>query len=366
MAGNDREGIRMHVTARSVALYGGILFIGLAGPYLFPAFKIQMADLWLFIVFALTWDMLGGRMGYNSFGNVFFLGVGMYACVVTQVALFHRVSEYTAARGGSAEFEFTAAEWLIGLFAGLPLGAVLAVVGAVVLGAFILGMRGQYFAICTLGLGIAAGELAAAWDWIGAGSGITTPLPPDTLGDVNVLLYYLAFGLAVVVFLFFRWLHSTRFGLAVNAIRDDEDKAEAMGLRTTRIKVTAWAISAFFLGIAGGIMGNLKKFIDPIAVAFSGITYGVWMVVMAILGGKGTLWGPVIGAVVFQVMKELFWTYLLGWQRVALGLLIVVIVVFFPTGIVGTLRERFPERFGYRIDEDTGADAASARAGSER
>lgn len=356
----------MNETARGIALYGGILFIGLAGPYLFPAFKIQMADLWLFIVFALTWDMLGGRMGYNSFGNVFFLGLGMYACVVTQVGLFHQVSEYTAARGGSAAFEFTAAEWLIGLFVGLPLGAVLAMASAVVLGAFILGMRGQYFAICTLGLGIAAGELAAAWDWIGAGSGITTPLVPAALGDTNILLYYLSFALAVATFLFLKWFHSTRFGLAINAIRDDEDKAEAMGLRTTRIKVTTWAIAAFFLGIAGGLLGNLKRYIDPIDVAFSGITYGVYMVVMAILGGKGTLWGPVIGAVIFHVTKELFWTYLLGWQRVALGLLIVLIVVFFPTGIVGTLRERFPERFGYRVDEDTGADAVRAKAEAER
>jgi len=338
-------------------LYGAILLIGIVGPHLFPAYTVQLADLWLFVVFALTWDLCGGQMGYNSFGNVFFLGLGMYTCAVTQVGLVYEVSEYTAARGGSAEFAFTETEWLTGLFLGLPAGAVVAVLGAIVFGVFILAMRGHYFAICTLGLGIAAGEVAAGWDWIGAGSGMTTPLPPAELGETNVLLYYLAFGLAVIVFLFFRWLYSTRFGLAVNAIRDDEEKAEAMGLRTTRIKVTAWAIAALFLGIAGGIFGNLKTFIDPIDVAFSGATFGVWMILMAILGGKGTLWGPVIGAVIFQFMKELFWTYLLGWQRVALGLLIVLIVVFFPTGILGFLRERFPERFG------RGTEAAAARAG---
>ena len=76
-------------------------------------------------------------------------------------------------------------------------------------------------------------------------------------------------------------------------------------------------------------------FIDPRDVAFAGATFGVWMVLMAILGGKGTLWGPVLGAFVFHVTQEVFWTYLLGWQRVALGLLIVVIVVFFPQGIMG-------------------------------
>jgi branched-chain amino acid transport system permease protein len=75
------------------------------------------------------------------------------------------------------------------------------------------------------------------------------------------------------------------------------------------------------------------------------------MVLMAILGGKGTLWGPVIGAVIFHVMQEFFWTYFLGWQRVALGLLIVVTVVFFPLGMLGWARERWPELFGHRVDE---------------
>ncbi len=75
------------------------------------------------------------------------------------------------------------------------------------------------------------------------------------------------------------------------------------------------------------------------------------MVLMAVLGGKGTLWGPVIGAVVFHITQELFWTFLLGWQRVALGLLIVGIVVFFPNGILGTLRERFPHWFGETVVE---------------
>jgi len=81
------------------------------------------------------------------------------------------------------------------------------------------------------------------------------------------------------------------------------------------------------------------------------------MVPMAILGGKGTLWGPVIGAVVFHVMKELFWTYLLGWQRVALGFLIVVIVIFFPVGILGWAREKWPEKFGHLVEETVPAEA---------
>ncbi len=126
--------------------------------------------------------------------------------------------------------------------------------------------------------------------------------------------------------------------------------AEAMGLRTTRYKTAAWCVSAFFLSFAGAAFGHLNGFIDPLDVAFPVATFGVWMVLMAILGGKGTIWGPVIGAVIFHVTQEVFWSTLFGWQRVALGLLIVLIVVFFPKGVIGWLREKYPERFGIRVE----------------
>ncbi|WP_246225931.1 branched-chain amino acid ABC transporter permease [Chelativorans xinjiangense] len=344
--------------------YLAILLVGLAAPLLFSAYQSQMAELWLFIVFALTWDLVGGQMGYNSFGNVVFLGIGMYACAAVQVGLFYEVSTYNNARGGGATvFTFDLGQYLEGLAIGLPVGAVLAAIAAAILGGLVLGMRGHYFAICTLGLGIAAGQIANGWEWIGAGSGMVPPTPPAALGDLSRFYYFLAMALAIATFLVLRWLYTTRFRLAINAIRDNEDKAESMGLKTTRIKVMAWVIAAFFLGIAGGLLGNLKRFIDPIDTAFAGATFGVWMVLMAILGGKGTLWGPVIGAAVFQVVKETTWTYLLGWQRVALGLLIVVIVVFFPQGIMGYFRERFPARFGHRVEEAARPDRAEETTG---
>lgn len=353
----------MRTAPATLAGYLAILVVGLFAPILFPGYQSQMAELWLFVVFALTWDLAGGQMGYNSFGNVIFLGIGMYACVLTQVGLFYDISTYNAARGGGGTvFVFNLSHYIEGLAVGLPVAAVLSALAAAVLGPFVLGMRGHYFAICTLGLGVAVGQIANGWQWIGGGSGMVPPNPPHALGDLTRFYYYLALALAVVTFLVLGWLYRTRFGLAVNAIRDDEDKAESMGLRTTQIKVVAWVISAFFLGIAGGILGNLVRFIDPLNTAFAGATFGVWMVLMAVLGGKGTLWGPVIGAIIFQVIKETTWTYLLGWQRVALGLLIVVIVVFFPQGIMGFLRERFPARFGHRI-EPAGGDAAEEAAG---
>src|SRR2546428_4996228 len=93
-----------------------------------------------------------------------------------------------------------------------------------------------------------------------------------------------------------RCLYASRFGLVLNAIRDDEDKAEAMGLRTPRYKTTAWRISALFLGLTGGAVGNLLGFVDPRAAAFAGSTFGVWMVLTALLGGKRPPWRPVTRA----------------------------------------------------------------------
>jgi len=315
--------------------------VGAVLPAVIPQHQSQLTELWLFVVFALTWDLLGGQMGYNSFGNVLFFGIGMYACVLIQVGLVYDVGAYNAARGGGATiFTFDNGQYLDGLAIGLPLSGVAAASAALAVGSVVLRMRGEYFAVCTLGLGFAAAQIANAWKWVGAGSGMIAPTPPVV--NVGLLYYYLALALMALTMLYLNWLYATRFGLAINAIRDDEDKAEAMGLFTTRIKVAAWMIAAFFLGIAGGIYGNVKRFIDPVNVAFPSATIGVWMVVMAVLGGRGTFLGPIIGAIIFQVTKELFWTYLLGWQRVALGLLIVVVVVFFPQGIVGWFDRRKP------------------------
>lgn len=307
-------------------LLAGVGALSLAAPFIMPGLITQLAFLWLMVVLAQTWDVLGGQLGYNSFGNVVFFGIGCYACAVLQ------------RDSGLPYFE--------ALALGMVVGGMLALLAAIVFGAALLGIRGHYFAIATLGLGIAAGEIASGWDYVGAGSGMAMPLFPGVLGSRELFFYFVMLAIAVTCFFTLRWLYSTRFGLAMNAIRDDEDKAEAMGLRTTSIKTLAWAVSAVFLGVSGAVAGNMLGFIDPRDVAFSGATFGVWMVLMAILGGKGTLWGPVIGAVIFHITKEFFWTYLLGWQRVALGVLIVAIVLYFPQGIMGWARARLEAREG--------------------
>ena len=333
-----------------ILLYIAIIAAAIAAPLIFPAYTQQFSALWVLIILSITWDMQGGQMGYNSLGNIFFFGLGMYISAMVQVSVAHDLGEYTYA-GGINVFEFTDRQYFIGLVLGLIAAALVCAVVAIPLGWVLFGLRGPYFAIGTLGVAIAAGELFGTWEWVGAGQGITMPQFPSENPDAQkFVLYMLNFAVGVVTFIVAAWLYRTRFGLALNAIRDDEQKAEGMGLQTLRIKQVCWAIAAFFVGLTGAIYGNTVGFIEPLEVAFQTIYLGIFMVVAVLLGGKGTLWGPVVGAVVFHTLKEVTWTHFLGWQWVALGVLIVVIVVYFQDGIMGYVRRLRPEWFGEVVE----------------
>ena len=337
----------MNLASRQNLPFLLILAAGLLAPFLFPDYSNEIAMLWLMILFASTWDILGGQMGYNSLGNIFFFGAGMYICAVVQIGLYYDVGMYTSG-ARTTHIVFTNAQY----FTGFALGTVAAGIGAAVLaiaaGWIVFGLRGPYFAIGTLGLAIAAAELISSWEWVGAAAGISMPVFPAGPQTQKMFFYFLFFALAFSLLVFLRWLYSTNFGLALNAIRDDEEKAEAMGIHTRRYKRTAWAISAVFLGVAGAIFGNMTGFIEPRDIAFPTTTFNLYMVVMVLLGGKGTLWGPVIGALIFHVVKEVTWAYFLGWQFIALGLLIVVTIVYFQQGIVGWVGEKYPKWFAPR------------------
>lgn len=349
-------------------IYAGLITFGVMGPILFPAYTNQIAVLWLMVLMACTWDVMGGQTGYNSLGNIAFFGIGMYASAVTQIALFYDVAEYTAAFG-AIQVEFTDAQYFAGLALGLVVAGIVAVVVSVLVGLCVFGLRGPYFAIGTLGVAVAMAELISGWNYVGGGGGITMPVFPGEAGASSLAFYVMFFVLAITAHLVLRWMYSTQFGLALNAIRDDEDKAEAMGLHTLRYKLIGWAVAAFFMGVAGAVFGNMIGFIEPLEVAFPTTTFGIFMVAMALLGGKGTLWGPVLGAILFHVVKELTWTYLLGWQWVALGALIIINIVYFQQGILGWAQDIWPAAFGVRVDEadtdETAAADARAREAAE-
>lgn len=343
------------MSIKKIILYTVILAFSAVAPFLFPAYGIQLATLWLMIIVALTWDMTGGQMGYNSLGNIAFYGVGMYVAAIVCIGMAYDVGEYTNAAGGGI-YKFTNQQYFLGMFIGVLLGGIFCSVFALIVGYLTFGLRGPYFAIGTLGVAIAAGELVSNWDWVGGGQGISLPVYPGDPDEGKVFFYFLFAVTGIVLFIFLNWFYQTRFGAAINAIRDDEEKADAMGIHTLRYKLITWAIAAFFVGVAGGISGFQLYHFEPLETAFQTINLGIFMVVCVLLGGKGTLWGPVIGAILFHVFKEVTWNYFLGWQWVALGALIIVTVVYFKDGLMGYLLHTRPDWFGVRIEQKTGEE----------
>ncbi|HWD15238.1 MAG TPA: branched-chain amino acid ABC transporter permease, partial [Casimicrobiaceae bacterium] len=177
---------------RSSILLVAIAVVGIAAPFLLPTVVTQLAFLWLMILFAVTWDVNGGQMGYNSFGNVLFFGIGVYACALVQ--------------------RDSGLGYYAALFVGTGAGALCAAIAAIVLGPPLLGIRGHYFAIATLGLSIAAADIASAWEYIGAASGIALPVYPGPITGRARFFYFLLFALAAVTWLTVRALYRTRLG----------------------------------------------------------------------------------------------------------------------------------------------------------
>ena len=349
------------IKKNTLITYGGLALFGVFGPILFPDYTLSIAYLWMMVLMASTWDILGGQMGYNSLGNITFFGAGMYISAIVQISMFYEpgMAEYTSAMG-SVKPEFTELEYFSGLYLGIICAGIAALLLSLIFSTFMFGLRGPYFAIGSLGLAIAAAELTITMDYVGGASGISMPLFPGEIEFRSTFFYILCFILAILAHFLLRWLYSTQFGLAINAIRDDEDKAEAMGIPTLIYKQIGWGIAAFFMGCIGAIAGNMAGFIDK-EVAYPIPTFGIFMVAMVLLGGKGTLWGPVIGAIIFHVIKETTWTYLLNLQWVALGLILIINIVYFQQGLMGWLQTKYPEMFGIVVDESQKTSKSEAK-----
>jgi len=344
----------------SNSIYLILGLFGILSPFLFPAYTLSIAFMWVMVLMASTWDTLGGQTGYNSLGNITFFGVGMYVSAIVQISFFYEggVAEYTSAMG-SIKPEFTVSQYYWGLILGIGAAGIVALLLSLLFSTFMFGLRGPYFAIGSLGLAIAAAETTVTIDYVGGPSGISMPLFPGDIEFRSTFFYFICFALTVVVHFILRWLYSTQFGLAINAIRDDEDKAEAMGIPTLVYKRIGWGIAAFFMGCIGAVVGNMVGFIDK-EVAYPIPTFGIFMVAAALLGGKGTLWGPVIGAVLFHIVKDAAWTLLLGYQWIALGLILIVNIVYFQEGLMGWLQRKFPEFFGIVVDTSSREEKAES------
>ncbi len=205
---------------------------------------------------------------------------------------------------------------------------------AVAIGYLVLRLKGPYFAIAMLGAAEGTRVIATVWDGLTHG-GLGISLPS---ADTSFQTYYAMLVLVVVTVVVAYGVGHSRFGVRLNAIREDEGAAEVLGVNATRYKLAAFVLSAIFPAVAGGIQAYKVLYIDPPSVFFVQIT--IAMALMSMLGGKGTVIGPIVGAVLLYTVQELTWVNFPSAHLIAYGLFIVVVARFMPRGLMGLAIDR--------------------------
>jgi branched-chain amino acid transport system permease protein len=262
----------------------------------------------MYVIVTQGLNVIVGITGYHAFGNGVFFGIGAYACGTAMVAG-------------------------IPFAVGIALAIVVSAVCALILGWPILRLKGHYFAIATVALNLAAVQIIIQIGGItGGAQGLALPLSDWEPKPLYIALYYLMLAGAAASTAIVAILLKRPLGFALRAIRDSERAAAVMGINTTKAKVYAWAISAGLTGFAGGVWAYWITFIEP-SSAFDPAV-GVKAYIMLIIGGMGSILGPVIGAFVLEIVSTLVWSGFLKAHQLILGLLIIIVCIVAPNGII--------------------------------
>jgi branched-chain amino acid transport system permease protein len=278
--------------------------------------------IFLFATLAQAWNILAGYCGQISLGHAIFFGTGAYT-------------------SGMFVANDVASPWVA-----MVVGAVLAVALSQLIGAPVFRLRGHYFAIATIAVGEIVHILAVNWELIGAARGLYIPIKrPDSLVNFQfhqskAVYYYIVLGLLVLGLAITRLIERSRLGYYFRAVREEQDAAASLGVRVARTKRVAFAISAALTAACGTFYAQYVLFIDPESVF--PLSLSILICLVAVLGGVGTLWGPLLGAAVLIPLGEVTRIYLGGTGKaldlVIYGALIMVISVVQPAGLVGMLR----------------------------
>lgn len=292
------------------------LFFLVLGPFILSGYWVRvLTSVFMYAALACSMNLIAGYTGYADFGNVVFLGVGAY----TTAILMNETS--------------------LPLPAAVLAGGMVCMLYAGLLGWPILRLRGHYFAIATLGVNEATKQIVRNLSGLtGGGMGITLPLSGLGPKDFNTLIYFIMFGLMLAYLGITYFIRRRPFGYALMSIRDDEDAAEVMGINTTRYKMMAWGTSAFLTGVVGGFFAYWYTYIEPPAVF--NIVISIKYLIMMLLGGGGTILGPVIGAFILGLLSEVIWGRFMELHMAVLGLVIVLVVLLMPGGFMELIRGR--------------------------
>lgn len=267
----------------------------------------------LFAALGLAWNLVGGYAGQLSLGHVAFFGIGAYG-----LALFYQLS--------------------IPIWLALFLAAIVSTLVAGVIGVVSFRLRGPYFTLATIAFGEVLRLIATNLDVTGGAIGLT--MPGLFHGRTFWRQFYLAsVALTVIAFLANYWVSRSRFGYYLMAIREDEETASAVGINTARYKLWSLLMSAFLTALAGALYASAFQFIVPDSVLTLDIS--VQIAIITMLGGAGTLLGPIVGAALLLSAQEVFKNQFQESHLLIYGVLIVVVVLFLPEGIMGGLERLF-------------------------
>lgn len=322
----------MNNDARAIAwpLHLTLLAIAVAFPFVFSSpFLVNFGVLALFYAFiGQSWNIAGGFAGQLSFGHVVFFGAGAYASTILQLRLGMN-------------------PWL-----GLPVSALAGAVVGGIIGflSFRAGLKGSYFALITLAFAEVLRILVNSVGFTGGGLGLLIPAKisaanfqfPERIG-----FYFLILALTVASVVVAVWLQRSRFGAQLAAIRENEDAAMALGINVFQEKVKVMVLSGAMCGVGGCFFAQYFLYIDPTIVF--GVDKSVEMLLVSMIGGAGTIYGPLIGAVLLAGIGDMtrVMTNVQGLSLVLYGGLLVIIIAFLPNGLID-LFKRIGKRFKQR------------------
>lgn len=290
----------------------------------------------------VAWNILGGYAGQVSFGHVAFFGLGGYTS--TMLAL-----------------QFGVNAWL-----GALIGAAVAAAVSVVIGWPCFRLKGHYFGMATIAVAEIIQTLFTNWERAGAAVGLTIPMDQQGWGVMifasKTPYYYLALGL-LLLSLGIAWaIERSRLGYYFRAIKDEPDAARSLGISLTRYKLIALAISSALAALGGTLYAQKELYIDPGSVLHTGLS--IKMALVSILGGVGTLIGPVLGAIALTGIEEgsrvLFGGSGRGTDLIVQAVIIIVIAVYQPTGVVGWWRNWTAQRKARRAGKAQAVQGAKA------
>jgi branched-chain amino acid transport system permease protein len=287
-------------------------------PYLLPGYKTSIAtEILIFAVLAMSIDILAGYTGRTPLCHGAIFGVATY------VVLY-----YVTVAGGSV--------WV-----GSLLGIIAATLTAVVFALLAIRTSGVYFILLTLALGMIVWGVCLRWTSVTGGeNGLRGTVRPDWLGDQVHLYYFVAGCFVVLAYLMWRFVNSP-FGLTLKGIRESESRMRTLGYDVSLHLFIGFTVSGFFAGVAGVLYAFFNSFVSPSTVALAQSVEGL---LMAIVGGVGSLLGALIGSALVIVLENAVSLYTERWLMV-LGLMFIVTMIFAPQGVMGALRGLF-RRFG--------------------